>query len=101
MSDEIKVNTSLVNAAANNIARSNESIRTAFESVEKGMKDLDYYWDGKACDNALTAFSSITNAFCEDRYNVINNYVNFLLKLIEEGYVEIEDINTELAKAFK
>ena len=46
-------------------------------------------------------FSSIKESFYDARYTAVNNYVNFLLTQVGEGYVQTEEKNKSLADAFK
>ena len=101
MAGEIRVNTDLVNIAAKNINDYNGNIKVAFESLDKVMASLGDYWEGNVGDNAETAFTSIKNAFNDERYSVIENYVVFLHTQVEQGYIETETTNTKLADAFK
>jgi len=101
MAGEIRVNTDLVNIAAKNINNYNGNIKVAFDSLNKVMTSLGDYWDGNVGENAETAFTGIRNAFSEERFSVMENYVVFLHTQVEQGYIETETTNTKLADAFK
>lgn len=101
MSDIIKVDTGAVVKTAKNIARYNERIKDDFSSVETAIKALNNVWDGKAASTAVNSFYDIKNAYSEPRYNLVNNFVNFLHQQVGSGYTETEKVNTSLADAFK
>lgn len=97
----IQVNTDTVVNAAQNIRKINNDIRDLISSVESAMNSLDNAWDGNASTNAVNKYNSIKNAYCDNRYHVIENYVNFLLQQVGEGYDQTETTNKSLADAFK
>lgn len=101
MAGQIKLNTDKVAQTAVAIKNLNSGIKTAFTDVENAMNALNPHWDGVASENARNAFFGIKNAYVNDRYNVVDNYVNFLNQQIDAGYVQTENANKNLADAFK
>lgn len=101
MATSIKINTdSVVNAAAN-IKTINGQIRDRFPDVQTAMNRLDGSWDGSAATSAMRKFNEIKNNYPSARYTVLDNYVNFLLQQVGQGYNETEEVNKSLADAFK
>lgn len=96
----IQVNTDTVVNAAQNIRKVNSDIRDLISSVESAMQSMNNAWDGNASANAADKYNSIKNAYCDNRYNVMENYVNFLLQQVGEGYEQTETTNKSLADAF-
>ncbi|MCL2662963.1 MAG: WXG100 family type VII secretion target [Oscillospiraceae bacterium] len=101
MSGQTRVNTSAITAAANNIANLNTGIRNDFNTVETEMNGLASAWRGEASERARAAFSSVRNAYLNDRFSVVDNYVRFLRNQVGDGYVQTETTNEKLADAFK
>ena len=101
MASAMKVNTDAVVTVAKNIKRINDDIRNQFSDVESAIRRLDSSWDGSAATNAIGKFNSLKGAYCDNRYKVIENFVNFLLQQVGEGYTQTESANTSLADAFK
>ncbi len=101
MAGEMSVNTDMVLLTAKNISDINDSIRNGFSDVEDAISSLNSNWEGSASENAFTQFNAIKDAFCENRYNVVANYVAFLQQQVDAGYVGVENINNKLAEAFK
>lgn len=97
----IKVNTDLAIAAANNIKNANSQIRDGFPKVQRAINQLDNSWDGSAATNAISKFNEMQSKYVDARYKVVDNYVNFLLQQVGEGYAQTEEANISLADAFK
>lgn len=97
----LKINTDSVVTAATNIKRMNGQIRDDFSSVQRAMTQLDNAWDGAAANNAIGRFNELKSGFPDARYNVVDNYANFLLQQVGEGYVQTEETNKSLADLFK
>lgn len=97
----LKINTDAVLVAANNIKRYNTQMREEFSDVRNAIRKLDTFWDGAAATAAFNKFNELESNYAEARYNVLNNYVNFLLQQVGEGYAQTEDVNTSLAAQFK
>lgn len=98
---ELKVNTDAAVRAADGIRTCNAQLRDGFSDVESAINRLDNFWEGKAATAAIGKFWKMKSDYCEPRYNVLNNYVNFLMKQVNEGYTQTEKANTTLADTFK
>lgn len=101
MMAKLKINTDTAVAAAKTIQSYNTQMRDGFQNVEKAVSRLDAEWDGSAATAAINKFNEIRNNFCDARYNVLDNYVNFLYQQIGEGYIQTETVNKSLADQFK
>lgn len=97
----LKVNTDLIVTSAGNIKSQNEYMRDEFQTVQEKMNQLDNSWDGEAATAAISKFNEIKSNYSEARYNVLDNYVNFLVYLVGDGYTQTETLNTSLADQFK
>lgn len=97
----VKVNTNNVVIAAANIKTINDQIRDGFSDVRKSISRLDSTWDGVVATNTISKFNEIASEFTDARYNVVDNYVSFLLQQVDEGYAQTEEVNKSLADAFK
>ena len=97
----LKINTDSAVTAATHIKTINGQIRDGFTSVQNAITQLDNAWDGSAATNSIGKFNEIKSKFPEARYNVVDNFVNFLLQQVGEGYVQTEETNKSLADAFK
>lgn len=97
----LKINTDLAVNAANNIKSYNGQMRDGITSVQTAINRLDSSWDGSAATAAIRKFGEIKSKFSDNRYNVLDNYVNFLLQQVGEGYTQTEKTNVSLADQFK
>ena len=97
----LEINTNSAVTAAVNIKTINGQIRDGFSKVQTAINQLDNAWDGFAATNTISKFNEIRSKFPDARYSVIDNYVNFLLQQVGEGYVQTEETNKSLADAFK
>ena len=97
----IKVNTTQIDVAATKIANYNTNTRNAFSSVVDAINVLDRNWDGSAADNARHTFDNIQRTYCDQRYLVINDLVNFLRAQVSSDYQRTEANISKNAQAFK
>ena len=97
----VKVSTDVVEDVANKLKKINNDIRNQFSDVESAMRKLDSSWDGSASTKAIGKFNSLKGTYCDNRYKVVDNFANFLLHQVGEGYVQTESVNISLADAFK
>lgn len=97
----IKINTAAVRSTASQISSVNKKINNDFSAVESSINTLNRNWDGSASNNALKKFQNIKNNFYNNRYNVVNDMVNFMLKQVGEGYESTETTVSSAASAFK
>ena len=97
----LKVNTDLAVRAANTIKLNNSQMRDNFQNVQTAISQLNNSWDGSAANAAIGKFNEIKTKFMDARYAVLDNYVNFLLQQVGEGYTQTENANVSLADQFK
>lgn len=97
----LKINTDAAVTAAGNIKLYNTQIRDGFSNVQTAITQLDNCWEGSAATAAISSFNEVKSKFFDARYNVLDNYVNFLLQQVGEGYSQTEDANISLADQFK
>lgn len=98
---DLKMNTQAVVSAANKIKSYNDKMRKEFPDVDKSVNKLRGTWDSPAADTAFTKFNEIKANYNNVRYDVLDNYVNFMLKQVGEGYTQTEKVNVSLADQFK
>lgn len=97
----LKIDVDKVISCANNIRNLNSQIGDGFPDVQNKISSLDSVWEGAAATSAISKFNAIKSSFCDARYNVVDNYVNYLLQQVGEGYTQTESVNKSLADAFK
>lgn len=99
--NNINVNTDAVSAAASRIGRINAEIKSSFSIIDNEIKAISSYWDGGASEHALSELHALKSNYYEARFKVMNEYVEFLNRQINVGYVQTEMGNISLADAFK
>lgn len=97
----VRINTDSVLTVAKNIQTVNKQMKDNFSSVQNAITKLNDSWDGPASTMAIGKFNQIRTDFCDNRYNVLNDYSNFLLQQVGQGYEETENVNVSLAAQFK
>lgn len=97
----LKIDTEAVKGTAKTIKKNNDLIKNGFVSVRNAITKLDSSWESPASGVVIGKFNDIDNKYTENRYTVMNNYVNFLYQQIQEGYESTEQTNKSLADAFK
>lgn len=98
---KLKISTDAAVVAANNIKSCNTQMRDKFSTMQNAITKLDSSWDGSAATATISKFNEIKANYHEARYNVLDNYVNFLLSQVDEGYTQTENANISLAERFK
>lgn len=98
---DLRINTEAVVSVANNVKLYNTQMKDGASSVESAIKKLDKSWEGVAATEAISKFNEIQSKFSDSRYSVLNNFVNYLMQQIGEGYSQTEDANKSLAAQFK
>lgn len=103
--EKIKIDTQIVSDVADKIASYNQEIDNEFEPVKNAINNLSCNWSGSASEQAMTKFNQIKSQYVENsetsRFKVIDNYVKVLKQSVGIGYEKAEDVNTQLAEAFK
>lgn len=97
----LKVNTEAAVTAAKNIQMYNNQMRDQFATMQNAINRLDNSWEGSAATAAIAKFNEMRAKFCDVRYQVLDNYVNFLFQQVGEGYTQTENTNVSLADQFK
>ncbi|OCA87671.1 hypothetical protein A8F94_07395 [Bacillus sp. FJAT-27225] len=101
MANRIEVDVNAVKSKAERIATINKTIRSDFQDVEQAIRSLNGSWNSQAGDAVIRHFSSIKNAYYDQRFQVMADYSKFLLTQVSAGYTETESKNVSLADAFK
>lgn len=98
---EIKINTNVVRNTACQIASVNQRISHDFSCVEHEISNLNRNWEGTGSYVALKKFNNIKSTYCDNRFKIINDMVNFMKKQVGDGYEQTEKAIFSAASAFK
>lgn len=98
---DLRINTEAVITVANNLKMYNAQMKDEIHNAVTAINKLDKSWDGEAASAAINKFNEIKSKYSETRYDVLDNFVRFLLQEIGEGYTQTEEANKSLASQFK
>ena len=97
----IQIDTNKVKTVATQIATTNQKISSDFSAVESAISNLNRNWDGTASNVASKKFNNIKNMYYDNRFNVVNDMVNFMKNQVGESYEKLESAIVSAASAFK
>ena len=101
MGERMEINTAMVEQTAQNIRKINNQIRDDFKDVVHAVRNLESHWNSRAKHAVIGRFYSVQNTYSNARYQVVDKFPDYLLKLVSDGYEITENTNTSLADAFK
>lgn len=97
----IKVNTQVVENAAQRISRLNSRINSDYDEVDKIINTLASNWTGVSADCAQGKHRKIKKDFYDLRFSVVEQIPNFLKKQVGISYENVETTVKTAADAFK
>ena len=97
----ITIDTNEVLAIASRIESDNNQLRDLLNESKATVDGLSSMWTGRASDDTRASYDSFANRFFQQYQDVLNQYITFLRRNVAEQYTETENVNTQLADAFK
>lgn len=101
MSTQIILDSEQVLSIASQIESDNQQLQQLLNDSKATVDGLSSYWTGGASDETRSSYESFAGKFFQTYYDVLNQYVKFLRTNVAAGYGETEQVNTQLADAFK
>lgn len=101
MPTQITIDSEQVLGIASQIQSDNEQLKQLLSDSKASVDALSSYWTGKAADDTRTSYESFANKFFQTYYDVLDQYVKFLRNNVATQYEQTEQVNTQLADAFK
>ena len=98
---DLKMDTAGVVAVANKIADINKAMFDSYEDVNSAFSVLAASWEGETARSCISKLREGSEEIRQARFNVLDNYVDFLEKSVAEGYETVEKNNISLAEKFK
>ena len=98
---QITLDSDQVLAIASQIESDNQQLQQLLNDSKASVDSLSSYWTGKASDETRSSYETFANKFFQTYYDVLNQYVKFLRNNVATQYEQTEQINTQLADAFK
>lgn len=98
---QITIDSQQVLGIASQIENDNNQLQQLLNDSKATVDSLSTYWQGKASDDTRSSYNVFAGKFFQQYHDVLNQYVVFLRKNVAEQYEQTEQINTQLADAFK
>jgi len=101
MATQITIDSEQVLGIASSIESDNQQLQQLLNDSKATVDNLASYWTGKAADETRASYDSFAGKFFQTYYDVLEQYVKFLRTNVAAQYEETEQVNTQLADAFK
>lgn len=101
MATQITIDSEQVLGIASQMESDNQQLQQLLNDSKAAVDSLASYWNGKAADETRMSYESFANKFFQTYYDVLNQYVKFLRSNVAAQYEQTEQVNTQLADAFK
>ena len=101
MSTQMTLDTEQVLAIASQIENDNQQLNDLLESSKSTIDSLFSYWTGKAADETHNSYESFATQYFQTYRDILDQYVKFLRSNVVPGYEVTEQVNTQLAEAFR
>lgn len=98
---QITLDSEQVLAIASQLENDNHELQQLLNDSKSAIDNLASFWTGQAADETRASYESFANKFFQTYYDVIDQYVKFLRRNVAEQYTQTEQVNTQLADAFK
>ena len=101
MATQITIDSEQVLAIASQIENDNQQLRQLLDDSKASVDALSSYWTGKASEETRASYDSFAGKFFQTYYDVLEQYTKFLRNNVATQYEQTEQVNTQLADAFK
>ena len=98
---QITLDSEQVLGIATQIESDNQTLQELLNDSKAAVDSLSSYWTGRAADETRAAYDTFASKFFQTYYDVLDQYVKFLRTNVASQYEQTEQINTQLADAFK
>ena len=98
---QITLDSEQVLAIASQIENDNRQLQQLLTDSKTTIDNLLTYWTGRAAEETRASYDTFAGKFFQTYYDILNQYVKFLRTNVSEQYEQTEQVNTQLADAFK
>lgn len=98
---QITLDSEQVLAIASQIETDNGKLQTLLNESKAAIDTACQNWQGKASEDTRAAYESFATQYFQKYYDILDQYVKFLRSNVAEQYSQAEQLNTQLADAFK
>ena len=95
---QIILDSEQVLAIASQIENDNQQL---LNDSKLSIDTLFSYWMGPAADETRVSYKSFANKYFQTYYDILEQYVKFLRNNVAAQYEQTEQVNKQLADAFK
>ena len=101
MATQITLDSEQVLAIASQIDNDNKELERLLGESQDTITNLGTVWTGKAADDTRSAYDSFAGKYFQTYHDILDQYVKFLRNNVAAQYEQTEQVNTQLADAFK
>ena len=101
MAEQITIDSEQVLGIATQIENDNQQLQQMLNDSKAAVDSLSSYWNGSAAEETRASYDSFAGKFFQSYFDVLNQYVKFLRTNVAAQYEQTEQVNTQLADAFK
>ena len=98
---QITLDSEQVMAIADQIEKDNKQLKELLEATRDTIESLSSTWTGQAADETRASYTAFSKKYFDNYYDVLDQYVKFLIANVSEQYSYTEHTNTSIADAFK
>ena len=101
MATQITIDSEQVLAIASQLENDNQQLQQLLNESKATLNSLSSSWTGKAAEETRASYESFAGKFFQTYYDIIDQYAKFLRNSVAAQYEQTEQVNTQLADAFK
>lgn len=98
---QITLDSEQVLGIATQIETDNRQLQQLLLDSKATIENLSSIWTGRAAEETRASYDAFANKFFQSYYDILEQYVKFLRTNVSEQYEQTEQVNTQLADAFK
>jgi WXG100 family type VII secretion target len=98
---QITLSTQDVLAIASQLENDNKQLHELLNNSKSTLDSLSSYWSGTASEATRAEYNSFAGKYFQVYYDILDQYVKFLRTNVVEHYEHTEQVDTQLADAFK
>ncbi len=98
---QITLDTEQVLAIATQLSGDNDHLQQLLNDSKSTVDSLSSYWTGQAAEQTRDKYNEFAGKYFQTFHDVLDQYVKFLQRNVAEDYTSTENVNVQLADAFK
>lgn len=98
---ELNIDFDVINSTAISLKSINFDLDNKFQDIRDAVMELYDEWISKNSDASMVKFNNIEKLYRYKRFNSFDEYINFLIQPVREGYIDTENKNVNIADKFE